>query len=124
MINQVMTNLVNNAIKFSNQGASVVVHLNKESDRWRISVKDQGKGVPPALLPQIFDPFVTTKNIDSLGEGLGLGLHITRQLVAALKGEIIVQSEENAGSCFIVSLPIVPFESQSEINYCPSPGGR
>ena len=122
--NQVIINLVNNAIKFSNPGSDIIILFNKgSSDRWRISIKDQGKGIPPALLPHIFDPFVTAKNRNSLGEGLGLGLYITRQLVADLKGAIDVHSEENAGSCFIVTLPIIPFESLHEINYCPSTEG-
>jgi signal transduction histidine kinase len=120
MINQVMTNLINNAIKFSNPGGTIVVFLHKDNTRLRISIKDQGRGIPTTLLPHIFDLFFTTKNRNRLGEGLGLGLYITRQLVAALKGEIDVQSEENAGSCFIVSLPIIPFEALSEINCCPS----
>jgi signal transduction histidine kinase len=107
-INQVMTNLINNAVKFSNPASDIVLFLHKDANRWRISIKDQGKGIPPALLPNIFDLFVTTRHRDSDREGLGLGLYIVRQLVTALQGEITVHSEENAGSCFIVHLPILP----------------
>jgi signal transduction histidine kinase len=120
MINQVMTNLINNAIKFSDPGGDIIVFLHKDNNWWRISIKDQGRGIPPALLPHIFDMFVSKKGRGGPGDGLGLGLYITRQLVATLKGEIAVQSEENAGSCFIVSLPIIPFETPSQIECCPS----
>ncbi len=107
-INQVMTNLIDNAVKFSDPASDIALFLHKDTNRWRISIKDQGKGIPPALLPNIFDLFVTTRHRDSDREGLGLGLYITRQLVTALQGEITVHSEENAGSCFIVHLPILP----------------
>ena len=122
-INQVMTNLINNAIKFSTPDSSIVVHLHKDTDRLRISIKDHGKGIPPAQLPYIFDAFVTERSRDNNTEGMGLGLYITRQLVTVLQGEINVDSKENAGSCFTVHLPITPFERLSEINYCPSAGG-
>jgi signal transduction histidine kinase len=108
--NQVVRNLINNAIKFSNPRSTIFVALQKDSDWWRISIKDQGKGIPPELLPFIFDLFVTTRTGDGTGEGLGLGLYITRKLVSTLQGQITVTSEENAGTCFIVSLPILPIE--------------
>ena len=122
-INQVMTNLINNAIKFSRPDSSVVVHLHKDTDSWRISIKDQGKGISPTQLPYIFDAFFTERSERNNTEGMGLGLYITRQLVSVLQGEINVDSKENAGTCFTVHLPITPFERLSEINYCPSPGG-
>lgn len=113
---QVITNLVNNAIKFSNTDSIIEVLFDKDSsERWRISITDQGKGISPALLPHIFEPFVTTKSNNSVEEGLGLGLYITRRLVADLKGEIDVDSKENTGSTFVVTLPIIPFESLSKI---------
>jgi signal transduction histidine kinase len=84
-------------------------------------VKDHGKGICPDKLPYIFDPFVTDKNRANNSEGVGLGLHITKQLVAALQGEIQVSSEENAGSCFTVYLPIIPFDTLREVLNFPSP---
>ena len=72
-INQVVTNLVNNAIKFSNPGGDIVVRLQRDFNRWRISIKDQGKGIPRALLPNIFDLFVTTRQGDKATGGPGIG---------------------------------------------------
>jgi two-component system, sensor histidine kinase len=106
-INQVLTNLINNAIKFSDPDTDIFLFFHKDLDRWRISIKDQGKGIPAARLPNIFDQFVTTRHRGSAGEGLGLGLFISRHLVTSLQGEITVHSEENTGSCFIISLPIL-----------------
>jgi signal transduction histidine kinase len=122
-LTQVVINLINNAIKFSKSGTIISVTLHKDIDRWRISVQDRGKGICPDRLPYIFDPFVTDNNRDNNSEGVGLGLHITKQLVAALQGEIEVSSEENAGSCFTVYLPIVPFETLREVLNLPSPPG-
>jgi signal transduction histidine kinase len=106
-LTQVVINLLSNAIKFSKPGTTIAVLLHKDFDRWRISVKDHGKGICPDKLPYIFDAFVTGKDRHNNTEGVGLGLHITKQLVAALQGEIQVNSEENAGSCFTVHLPII-----------------
>jgi signal transduction histidine kinase len=123
-INQVLTNLINNAINFSNPDSDIFLFLHRDPDRWRISIKDQGRGIPAALLPNIFDQFVTTRQRGRAGEGLGLGLYISRQLVTSLQGEITVHSEEHTGSCFIVSLPILPFEFLSMNDYHPSPEGQ
>ena len=123
-LTQVVINLINNAIKFSKPNTTIAVLLHKDFDRWRISVKDHGKGICPDRLPYIFDPFVTEKNTDNNWEGVGLGLHITKQLVTALQGEIQVSSEENAGSCFTVYLPIIPFETLREIVNFPVPASN
>jgi signal transduction histidine kinase len=115
-LTQVVLNLINNAIKFSKPGTSIDVMLHKDPDRWHISVRDHGKGICPDRLPYIFDPFVTGKYRENNSDGVGLGLHITKQLVAALQGEIEVSSEENAGSCFTVCLPIAPFDTLREVD--------
>jgi signal transduction histidine kinase len=113
-LTQVVINLLSNAIKFSKPGTTIAVLLHKDFDRWRISIKDHGKGICPDKLPYIFDAFVTGKDRHDNAEGVGLGLHIAKQLVAALQGEIQVSSEENGGSCFTVHLPIIPFETSHQ----------
>jgi signal transduction histidine kinase len=122
-MNQVMTNLINNAVKFSKPDSTVVVRLDKETDKWRISIEDQGKGIAPSRLPHIFDLFANAKDRGSNAEGMGVGLYIVRQLVTALQGEISIKSEENAGSCVTVELPIIPFELLNEMIFCPVPAG-
>jgi signal transduction histidine kinase len=123
-LTQVVTNLVHNAIKFSKPGTIIEVMLHKDANRWHISVKDHGIGIGPDRLPYIFDPFVTGKYRDNNSDGVGLGLHITKQLVAALQGEIVVSSEENAGSCFTVCLPGLPFDTLREALNFPDPPGN
>ena len=120
-LTQVAMNLINNAIKFSGPDTIISVTLQKVTNRWGISVRDQGKGISPDRLPYIFDPFVTSKYRDDNSDGVGLGLHITKHLVAALRGEIEVSSEENAGSCFTVYLPIIPIETLREVLSIPDP---
>ena len=122
-MNQVMTNLISNAVKFSAWDSIIVILLDKDSVKWHISIQDQGKGITPSKLPYIFDQFVNAKDSGKSVEGMGLGLYIARQHVAALQGEISVKSEENTGTCFTVALPIIPFELLKEMTFCPAPAG-
>jgi len=123
-LTQVVLNLINNAIKFSKPDTIIGVMLQTDPDRWRISVSDHGKGICPDRLPYIFDPFMNGKYRDNNSNGVGLGLHITKQLVTALQGEIEVSSEENAGTCFTVYLPILPFDAVREVLNFPDPPGN
>ena len=67
----------------------------------RLIVSDTGKGIPPALLPKIFDPFVTTKE-----QGTGLGLAMVYSILQAHRGSIRADSQPNKGTIFTVSLPL------------------
>lgn len=102
---QIVLNLVENAIKFTDRG-SVTVRLRAELGAYVLEVADTGVGIPEAAVPRIFEPF--WQGEDALTRrrgGLGLGLAITRELVVALGGEIRVESREGAGSVFTVVLP-------------------
>ena len=110
-INQIMTNLVSNAAKFTEQGSIVVsAHIwRRHGERiWiRFSVADTGIGIAPDRLEHLFDPFVqadgsTTRQFG----GTGLGLSICRKLVGLMGGEIRAESTPGQGSCFIVDLPL------------------
>lgn len=70
----------------------------------RIEVADTGHGIPPDLIDRVFEPFVTTRDV---GQGTGLGLHVCRQIIASLGGEICVESQLGCGSRFAVTLPVV-----------------
>ncbi|HTI08631.1 MAG TPA: HAMP domain-containing sensor histidine kinase [Puia sp.] len=120
-LTQVVMNLINNAIKFSRPDIIICVVLHKDADWWCISIRDRGKGICPDRLPYIFEPFVSGKCGGKNCDGVGLGLHITKQLVTALQGEIKVRSRENAGSCFTVCLPILPFDTLIETLDFPDP---
>ena len=100
-INQVLLNLLLNAIQSMEKPGAVRVLLDTDGDDVLIAVTDQGKGIPPENLPNIFRPFFTTK-----GHGTGLGLSLARRTVEAHGGQIDVTSEAGKGSRFEIRLPI------------------
>ena len=70
-----------------------------------MEVEDNGKGIPPEVLPKIFDPFFTTKDV---GQGTGLGLSIVYKIIASHGGKIDVSSQVGVGTKFTVTLPVQP----------------
>jgi len=106
-IEQVLNNLIGNAVKFSPPGAAVTVRLGMTGAVATIVVDDQGPGIPPADLPKLFKPFSRTSVRPTAGEKCtGLGLVIVRRIVAGHGGEVRVESEVGRGSRFIVDLPM------------------
>jgi len=100
-VNQVLLNLLLNAIQASDQPGAVHVTLERDGDDVTIVVADKGKGIPPENLHNIFRPFFTTK-----GQGTGLGLSLARRTVEAHGGRIDVASEVGKGTRFTVRLPL------------------
>lgn len=110
-IEQVLTNLVGNAIKFTDQGTiRVIVDVADQTDtslKLCVSVSDTGKGIDSALLPKLFTPFVQADTgIARQHGGTGLGLSISKQLVELMGGRIGVMSEPGKGSTFWFELPL------------------
>ena len=103
---QIMLNLLSNAVKFTDQGRIDVVC--DADDRFiRFRVRDTGRGIPPELLPRVFDPFVQgDRSLTRKTEGTGLGLSISRQLARAMGGDIEVESVVGDGTTFTVWLPV------------------
>jgi PAS domain S-box-containing protein len=102
-IKQVMINLLSNAIKYNGVGGSVTVQcVNSGQDRVRISVKDTGAGLAADQLEQLFQPFNRLGQHDSVEEGTGIGLVVTRQLVELMGGHIGVESVVGQGTVFWV----------------------
>ncbi|PTQ74975.1 ATP-binding protein [Celeribacter persicus] len=105
-VRQVLTNLIGNAVKFTNKGHVIVrvVGLPEEDgkrQRVHVSVEDSGIGIAPDMIEHIFGEFNQVEDERNRKfEGTGLGLAITRQLVQLMGGEIWVDSEEGVGSCF------------------------
>ncbi len=89
-INQVWTNLIDNAIDAMNDGGELTIKAQNEREFVLVSLIDNGSGIPKDVLPKIFDPFFTTK---SIGKGTGLGLDIVHKIIAAHKADIKVKSE-------------------------------
>jgi two-component system phosphate regulon sensor histidine kinase PhoR len=102
---QVVSNLVHNAIKFTPAGGQVIVSARAEGDHVIISVADTGIGIPADSLPRIFERFYKA-NIAHSGQGTGLGLAIAKHLVQAHGGRIWAESVEGQGSTFSFSLPV------------------
>jgi signal transduction histidine kinase len=106
-LRQVLINLVNNAIKFTDEGSvEVSFHRIGAQGEVEITVKDTGIGIPDELLPRIFEKFhqidsSTTRNYG----GAGLGLYVVKSFVDAMGGTLSVQSKPNEGTTFIVHLP-------------------
>jgi signal transduction histidine kinase len=102
---QILLNLVNNAVKFSEYG-TIEVSCEALNTHWRICVKDEGIGIKAEYLDDLFQAF---RQFDGstrrVYEGTGLGLHLSKKLVAMLGGEINVTSTFGNGSCFCFTLP-------------------
>ncbi|MCZ7568742.1 MAG: ATP-binding protein [Ardenticatenaceae bacterium] len=105
-LEQVLQNLLDNAIKYSPQGGPITLRLARRRDQVVISVSDQGIGIPAAALPQLFNRFyrVTTAGTQQIS-GMGLGLYVVKEVVTLHGGTIEVSSQEGEGSTFTVFLP-------------------
>ena len=114
---QVISNLVNNAIKFTPQGGHIFVELQQINSSIQFTVKDTGVGIGADFLPHVFEPFRQADNTKArTHNGLGLGLAIVRNLVEMHNGAVNVKSEGiGKGATFTVELPIYSIPSQ-EIN--------
>ena len=105
-LNQVISNLVDNAIKYNRPAGLVQVSLEEADDVVNISVRDSGMGIPKDDLDKIFDRFYRVERSDTSGiSGTGLGLSIVKDIVDMHKGAISVESEINSGSKFTIALP-------------------
>jgi len=102
---QVVTNLVHNAIKFTPAGGQVIISASAGQDEVNISVKDTGIGIPSESLSRIFERFYKASRARS-GQGTGLGLAIAKHIVQGHGGRIWAESVEGQGSTFSFSLPI------------------
>jgi two-component system, OmpR family, phosphate regulon sensor histidine kinase PhoR len=106
-LGQVIANLLNNAIKYSNKGTTVQVKLWTTPDEIALTVKDQGIGVAPEHLDSLFELFYRVKSEQTRSiEGTGLGLYIARSIVEQHGGRITVESTPGAGSTFTMFLPL------------------
>ncbi len=104
-INQIVGNLLANAIKFAFKGSTIRVEIRKCNAEWELKISNTGQGIPAEKIPFIFDPFVTGKT--GLMQGTGLGLYIVKNKVASLNGTIGVQSKPGGYTVFTVTMPLV-----------------
>ncbi len=107
-LHQILTNLVNNAIKFTDQGSVRVRLFPSGASQWGIEVTDTGRGIPASEIPHIFDTFRQVEGTATrVHGGFGLGLSIVKQLVTLMNGEIKVNSTMEEGTTFIITLPMI-----------------
>ncbi len=107
-LQQILVNLVTNAIKFTDQGEILVRFVRSDDARWGIEVEDTGRGIPETELPFIFETFRQVEGTATRTQGgFGLGLSIVKQLVTLMSGEIKVTSSLNTGTRFSIDLPLV-----------------
>ncbi len=99
-------NILENAVKYGNEDLKVRVSTKSKGD-FTLSIADNGIGIPKKEIPNLFDKFyrVGNKEIHNV-KGLGLGLYYTNQIIKAHQGEILVESEVNVGSKFIIKIPL------------------
>jgi two-component system NtrC family sensor kinase len=112
-IEQVILALVMNALDAMPQGGNLwlTTALDREAREARITVRDDGAGIPAEILPRIFEPFLTTKET---GHGVGLGLAISKSILERLDGNIAVESEAGRGTTFTITLPSA-LEKRSQV---------
>jgi signal transduction histidine kinase len=116
-LKQVLVNLIGNAIKYTPQGGEIVIGLGKAENKARLTVSDNGPGIPAEDLPYIFERFYRgeksrTRGRD--GKGYGLGLSIAYWIVRNHGGQIEVSSQEQKGTTFCVWLPLAEKGCQEE----------
>ncbi len=106
-LDQVVRNLVSNAVKYSPNGGPVTISAAVRGDRLEVSIRDRGIGMTAEQQAHLFERFYRANQSDSAIGGAGLGLTICKQIVEGHGGEIRVQSEEGVGSTFTFSIPTV-----------------
>ncbi|MBL6927701.1 MAG: PAS domain S-box protein [Rhodospirillales bacterium] len=117
---QVMANLLSNAAKFSPKGAAVEIALKEEAGRVRISVADNGPGIPEKFRNRVFDRFSQADSSDTRkAGGTGLGLSIVKAIVERHGGKVDFDTEEGAGTTFYFDLPVMKAPDDAERNKAP-----
>jgi signal transduction histidine kinase len=107
-LQQILVNLVNNAIKFTDQGEVCIRFLRTDDAKWGIEVEDTGRGIPESEFPYIFETFRQVEGATTrVHGGFGLGLAIVKQLVNLMSGDIKVESKLDMGTKFTIILPLV-----------------
>lgn len=104
LVNHIISNLLTNALKYSPENSNIIIELFDDQAFVKIIFKDFGIGIPKEDIEILFEPFYRGRNVASIS-GTGLGLSIVKNSVDSLKGKIYVESEENNGAIFTVTLP-------------------
>jgi PAS domain S-box-containing protein len=125
-LGQIVTNLLDNAVKYTPPDGQIQVALTRGDDRATLRVRDTGVGIGPELLPHVFDLFVQAdRSLDRSKGGLGLGLTLVQRLVHLHGGQVSAHSEGlGRGSEFVVALPLCPGPAAPDQLEAPAAAGR
>lgn len=130
-LHEVVNNLINNAIKYTNSGGSVAVSLARQDKNYIINFKDTGIGIPKQAMQNLFTKFYRVHGgLNSGSTGTGLGLFISKSIIERHGGTISVESVEGKGSTFTVTLPVLDADKLSELkkrdqlHHAPTRGSR
>ncbi len=107
-VDQVLTNFINNAIKYAPLSKDIIVRVEHQKNFVKISVEDDGPGISPEKLPHLFNRYYRVDDSGNQYSGLGLGLYISSEIIKRHNGEIGVDSRPGFGSKFWFTLPFVP----------------
>ncbi len=121
---RITSNILSNAIKYTPEGGNIYFHLDKKNEKdkyWlQFRVEDTGSGIPEDQLASIFDRFYQVDDSTTRkGEGTGIGLALTRELVKLFDGEIEVESEPGKGTSFLIKLPITTKSTIQNVSFSP-----
>jgi len=106
-LEQVLQNLISNALKYSPDGGTIQVRIAQHGSMACIAVTDQGIGIPAQDIPHLFERFYRASNTDDQHiSGMGIGLYIVHELVNLHGGSVVVESTQQQGSTFTVCLPV------------------
>ena len=103
---KVLTNLIDNAIKYSNDGGLVKITTERVGNFVNIKVQDWGIGIPLNVMPNLFQKFYRSHRSRETVAGTGIGLYLSKAIATKMGGEISVESTEGEGSIFTFSIPI------------------
>lgn len=105
-ISQVIINVLTNAFKYAPEQTTVTIDAIRLGDEIRISIEDEGRGIPEADIEKIFTRFYRVKSRGQTAQGLGLGLYLSREIMEGHRGNIWAESEEGKGTVFFIEFPI------------------
>jgi PAS domain S-box-containing protein len=111
-LEQVLYNLIGNAVKYSPEGGAITVEVVREAAQARLTVCDEGIGIPAEALPRLFERYYRAANAST--SGMGIGLYAAREILALHGGTITVVSTEGQGSSFTISLPCLAEDDRAD----------
>jgi two-component system sensor histidine kinase KdpD len=115
LIDEVLANLIENAVKYTPPGSEVAIRATRDNDEVRMEVADTGPGIPPEALSRLFEPFYRIQKEGQTARGTGLGLAVAKGLVEAHGGHIRAENRDGGGASFVFALPLgEPSQSTAE----------